>query len=378
MSIAFDPSITAVDDHESTPEWEYVGYRHMIKLTDSSRSTTGKEYEELHLVLMLSRFYMQYIWNIFVFAFAMVTTSWVPFALDERYIGDRLSCQITLVLTIVMLKFSVQEQLPKVAYQTVADLYFTTCFLFVFFAVIQQAFIALAPEDNVLTIDRWSCGVFGSVYFLLHSGLGYGLWMHSRRRRAWSKLTGSTILYNERLNTMERLDVAPPPKPPSQEEPRRHSTAFPSRGRRNSTIDMLMGRDEFPDAVLQKPAVSPAAVASEEPAVQRSTNASAKHDISTADLVTQLDENESPPKRRATFVATAGRVMSAMLAFPLPKRSSDRAIAEEPAELDTARGRNGLEATPVGPGPSRADPVVPADGDKAGGSSGFDEVHVVV
>jgi len=178
-----------VIDYQERHEWDTVGHKTETYATARGNSTTGKVYSELRLIIMVRRFSNWYLVNIAMFMFAMVTMSWAVFAMSPEDSGSRMEVALSLVLSIMASKFVIGEKMPKTSYQTLADLYITASFCFLYLVVIENVSASQVARWQGLEVAEafdFAALIFtASLYFLLHAWLAFRLWFHHKAFLAW-------------------------------------------------------------------------------------------------------------------------------------------------------------------------------------------------
>ena len=217
-SLRIWPRMHSAECQEESNEWQLVGHRADGLETDPSASPTGKIYEELHVCIMVRRYFQWYMYNIFVFLFALVIMSVgvyaMPFAGSEA-IGGRTSVCVSLIFAVIALKFVVVEHIPRVHYSTFFDEYVIMCFFFVTVSGIQSLLMYKFSDLGTADIPRepmfseevnkynnvaTSCAV-SLLFVLYHVRSRQRLKRHRARLRVWraTQLVHSTKADNEPL-----------------------------------------------------------------------------------------------------------------------------------------------------------------------------------
>ena len=98
---------------------------------------------ELTVVVPLKRAYGSYVNHVGLVTFMITTATFTSFCVDLDSLADRMSIVLTLFLTIVATKFLVQERLPRVAFMTYLDVYFTGCFTFFVLVILSSVVSSL-------------------------------------------------------------------------------------------------------------------------------------------------------------------------------------------------------------------------------------------
>jgi hypothetical protein len=115
--------------HHVTHEWNILG--HCIKIFDSdpAASSTGKVYSTLLITVLARRRYGWFIANVFLSTAAFLLLSWATFLYDDEDLGTKNDVSMATMLTAIANKYVVSDQIPKVDYRTLLDLYVDVCFL---------------------------------------------------------------------------------------------------------------------------------------------------------------------------------------------------------------------------------------------------------
>lgn len=78
----------------------------------------------------------------------IVVLAWVSFWVDREQTAARIAMGITTVLTMATLIGSARTSLPKVSYVKSLELFLIMCFLFVFSAILEYAFVSYLVFKN--------------------------------------------------------------------------------------------------------------------------------------------------------------------------------------------------------------------------------------
>lgn len=129
-----------------------------------------------HLARCWFRFHMRrypyyYIVNVFALTMMISTLSVCSFAIPFTDIADRLSFNVTLLLTLVALKFVVSGFMPKVPYMTMMDIRLNLSgFVLLVVMLIQSSAVHFNFYGNDL--DPWVGGVYTASLLLIEFALG--------------------------------------------------------------------------------------------------------------------------------------------------------------------------------------------------------------
>ncbi|KAJ6217197.1 hypothetical protein RDWZM_008354 [Blomia tropicalis] len=119
------------------PTFHMIGYN--IKETEKTFSTGN--YSHLFCDMILVRSVGYYISQVYVPACLIVVISWIPFWLDQNDHHARVALGVTTVLTMTTLITNMNVDFPKISHLTAIDIYLFTCFVMVFFSLIEYAVV---------------------------------------------------------------------------------------------------------------------------------------------------------------------------------------------------------------------------------------------
>ena len=116
---------------------------------EASGSMSGKSYWHLIWKVPVVRKTHYYMLNAFLPLFIIVASSWTVFTLPkkEKY-AERLTILVSLLLTLIALKFSLTSMLPKLSYLTVLDLYFMGGYCALSITIAEVSFVHLDLCDG--------------------------------------------------------------------------------------------------------------------------------------------------------------------------------------------------------------------------------------
>ena len=99
---------------------------------------------EYLFVMRMCRSFLQ----IYLPCYLIVTLAWVSFWVDREQTAARIAMGITTVLTMATLIGSARTSLPKVSYVKSLEWFLMMCFLFVFSAILEYAFVSYLVFKN--------------------------------------------------------------------------------------------------------------------------------------------------------------------------------------------------------------------------------------
>jgi len=124
----------------------------------------GKGHFAAHAVVV--RRHKYYTVNLMVLMAAICSVGFMGYAIPPEEFNDRSALVLTILLTAVAFKFAVSDQLPKVPYMTVLDLFYL-CNLALLLAIMIAMTLATTLElDNAGDFDYWAGAGLGVVWFL--------------------------------------------------------------------------------------------------------------------------------------------------------------------------------------------------------------------
>ena len=97
--------------------------------------------------------------------FLMCLCSFASFSIDNEYIGDKLNVSLMTLLTVIALKFSTTQLLPRVSYLTLLDSYIIFCIFFQILVIVQNSLY------NIIEIgyyDIYSIILLGGVLIIIN------------------------------------------------------------------------------------------------------------------------------------------------------------------------------------------------------------------
>ncbi|XP_067889374.1 gamma-aminobutyric acid receptor subunit beta-3 isoform X1 [Heterodontus francisci] len=131
-----DDAVTGVHEIE-LPQFSIVEYRLMSR---NVVFATGA-YPRLSLSFRLKRNIGYFILQTYMPSILITILSWVSFWINYDASAARVALGITTVLTMTTINTHLRETLPKIPYVKAIDLYLMGCFVFVFLALLEYAFV---------------------------------------------------------------------------------------------------------------------------------------------------------------------------------------------------------------------------------------------
>jgi hypothetical protein len=98
-------------------------------------ASDGGRVSEARFQLSIRRNSAFYVWKVILPLLLMVMLSWAVFWIKADDVATQVQIAVTTVLTIIAFAFAISGSLPRVSYLTFIDVFFLTCYLFVFIAI---------------------------------------------------------------------------------------------------------------------------------------------------------------------------------------------------------------------------------------------------
>ncbi|XP_045895775.1 gamma-aminobutyric acid receptor subunit beta-4 isoform X2 [Micropterus dolomieu] len=131
-----DNAVTGVDKLE-LPQFSIVDIRLVSR---EVRFTTGS-YPRLSLSFRIKRNIGYFILQTYMPSILITILSWVSFWINYDASAARVALGVTTVLTMTTINTHLRETLPKIPYVKAIDVYLMGCFVFVFLALLEYAFV---------------------------------------------------------------------------------------------------------------------------------------------------------------------------------------------------------------------------------------------
>nr|8PVB_A Chain A, Gamma-aminobutyric acid receptor subunit beta-3 [Homo sapiens] len=161
-----DKAVTGVERIE-LPQFSIVEHR----LVSRNVVFATGAYPRLSLSFRLKRNIGYFILQTYMPSILITILSWVSFWINYDASAARVALGITTVLTMTTINTHLRETLPKIPYVTAIDMYLMGCFVFVFLALLEYAFvnyIFFSQPARAAAIDRWSRIVFPFTFSLFN------------------------------------------------------------------------------------------------------------------------------------------------------------------------------------------------------------------
>jgi len=155
--------------YHNMPLTEYTQFEHeelaRSHQTNPANSTKGNVYAQMQVFVVVRRKWLYHTSVLLMPVFILTLLGVSIFEIEyQEAVGERVATEITLLLTMVSLKFAMGDMLPKLPYLTFLDMYIMGAFFFV----------AFLTGENYL-VAKYSAKEFDEIFeiFWLVSWLAY-------------------------------------------------------------------------------------------------------------------------------------------------------------------------------------------------------------
>eukprot|EP00927_Polykrikos_kofoidii_P078216 TRINITY_DN75061_c0_g1_i1.p1 TRINITY_DN75061_c0_g1~~TRINITY_DN75061_c0_g1_i1.p1 ORF type:complete len:381 (-),score=33.28 TRINITY_DN75061_c0_g1_i1:51-1193(-) len=184
---------------------------HSLCLEMFSKANTKDVLSQPRIIARLQRKPNFYIWSMILpcFIFGLITC--ISFVESIGSLSDRMSLNTTMLLTIVALKLMTSDSLPKIAYMTWLDYYFSSAMGFIVVVIICNVVSAeatLKSDDQKFKhdTDRALLIIFGSLWLVIHLIVMLGVrltwWSH-----AWTYVASRQGAGSNQTNASKKLKL---------------------------------------------------------------------------------------------------------------------------------------------------------------------------
>lgn len=109
-----------------------------------------------------------FVWNVVLLMGLICSTSIATFAVDSNETQSRMSLSITLMLTAVAFRIVTNQNLPKISYNTILDIYILFCMIFTYSGCIWHAVISRFSGELQSDLDLYVFIVMIAIFVMFH------------------------------------------------------------------------------------------------------------------------------------------------------------------------------------------------------------------
>ena len=158
--------LSAKESFRGNNEWKIVNdISHIVTKTSPELSSSSTEYPQITFKFQIKRKTGYYFWNIMFINFLMCLCSFASFSIDEEHTGDKLNVSLMTLLTVIALKFSTTQLLPRVSYLTLLDSYIIFCIFFQILVIVQNSLYTII---DIGYYDIYSIILLGSILITIN------------------------------------------------------------------------------------------------------------------------------------------------------------------------------------------------------------------
>lgn len=182
LLVASPSSASAMDKHV-THEWETLGHCLKSHVTDPAKSSTNKEYSAIDVVILTQRKSGWFVANIFIPTGVFLVISWLTFGFEVHSRSDRNELSLSTLLASLANKYVVSDQLPKVPYRTMVDIYVDGCFYLQVLTLVSNWLVYKYDSSALMATGmRAYFPTLNSIFFILQCFGAYLLhdWIFTR------------------------------------------------------------------------------------------------------------------------------------------------------------------------------------------------------
>ncbi|XP_017039332.1 pH-sensitive chloride channel 2 [Drosophila ficusphila] len=148
------------DEQLQLTEYNLIGslYNESIRVSNGSVMTHGSlegNYSVISFTVLLTREVGYYVIDYFLPSIMIVTISWVSFWLQADQTPARTTLGCTTLLSFITLSLSQENDLMKVSYVTMSEVWFLVCTIFIFGSLVEFAFVnTIWRRNNDLQLKK--------------------------------------------------------------------------------------------------------------------------------------------------------------------------------------------------------------------------------
>jgi hypothetical protein len=146
VGAAGDASLSVeVRVYSSLAQWTVLGIR---ASAEPIRILNTETTNQMRFAIEVQRRSNFYIWKVFLPLLLMVVLSWTVFWIDNSELNSQVNISVTTILTVIAFAFAISSNLPKVPYLTFIDVFFLSCYVFVFITAIELTLVHVAGRTK--------------------------------------------------------------------------------------------------------------------------------------------------------------------------------------------------------------------------------------
>mmetsp|Transcript_6425 Transcript_6425/g.15534 ORF Transcript_6425/g.15534 Transcript_6425/m.15534 type:complete len:437 (-) Transcript_6425:396-1706(-) len=203
-----DAKITTGKVQVRSQEWELIPFEGEPILvergwSDPEDSTSGNVYPAARGRVRIARYYKYYLYNTVLIVILITLMTLGAVCCDPSDLGDRLNVTLTVMLTTVAIKWTIDDRIPNVPYLTIIDKFLIEQMCVVYLMFLLNCIVAKLvaklglSDEEVQHFDDW-CGI---IWFIAYSaGLGHFAWSSYTARRKEPNILMDYLINAEELD----------------------------------------------------------------------------------------------------------------------------------------------------------------------------------
>lgn len=167
--------------YSSLAQWAIVGIQASAEQIGVFNTAPSETTTQMRFAIEVQRKSNFYIWKVFLPLLLMVILSWTVFWIDNSELNSQVTISVTTILTVIAFAFAISSNLPKVPYLTFIDVFFLSCYVFVFITAIELTLVHLAGRSKrdkmgarIRRFSRFALPVLFVITNLLMIAIYYG------------------------------------------------------------------------------------------------------------------------------------------------------------------------------------------------------------
>ncbi|XP_063720818.1 gamma-aminobutyric acid receptor subunit beta-1-like isoform X4 [Symsagittifera roscoffensis] len=180
--------VSTFQDKQEWSMYKHVDVSTKLPETDDDDNLDENPFLNIPIITATARVARRstfFFWNAILIMMCIVTLSFCGFALDYQDVKFRIAGNLTLLLTSVAFKLSVNQHLPMIPYLTGLDIYLLSSMMFLCFMTLLFAFLAVLKDDpqRAKRADTICLSTLVPFQLLFHILFGIAFFKKTNKRR---------------------------------------------------------------------------------------------------------------------------------------------------------------------------------------------------
>jgi hypothetical protein len=171
-------------------EWKHLSHCMKEYSTDPNTSSSKKVYSVLHVIAMVQREGNWFVNNIMAISFGLILIALTCCSMAIHDQQGRMDVGILTLLAAITNKFIVAEDLPKIPYRTLIDVYLDVCFVMHMLVILSNVIVLEFTNDPMWghlgeNLNPYLFYIFLSIFVSFHMWLGVTIYEYSEDVKDW-------------------------------------------------------------------------------------------------------------------------------------------------------------------------------------------------